>query len=73
MDNNNRTEEQYLQMSIDCRNLVQKKNDEIKDLTKMLLTSYGLVRSGLDRDDTAFFEEIRCMLSEWLDELIFDD
>lgn len=67
------TEQEYLKMSIDCKERIQLKNEKIKDLTKIIFTIYGLIRSGLDREDTAFFEEIRCLISEWLDSEIFDD
>ena len=67
------TEQRYLEMSVDCRDRLQKKNEKIKELTKLLFISYTLVRMGLEHDDNSFYEHLRAELSEWLDESIFDD
>ena len=66
-------ENHIIEMAKDFKDRFEVKTNEIKELKKMIFTIYGLIRSGLNRDDTAFFEEIRCLISEFFDEEIFDD
>ena len=65
MENNN-LENDMLIMAQDCKNRIDKKNQKISQLTKTLFMLYGLIRRGLEVDDTALFEESRSVLSEFL-------
>ena len=71
--NDDITEQRYLEMSLDCKQRIKIKNDKIKELSKLLFMSYTLVRLGLETDDDAFFEQMRSVLSTWMDDEIFDD
>ena len=62
----NPTEQDMLELAIDCKNRIEKKNIKISQLTKTLFMLYGLIRRGLEIDDPAFFEESRSVLSEFL-------
>ena len=65
MENNN-LENDMLILANDCKNRIDKKNHQISNLTKTLFMLYGLIRRGLEVDDTALFEEARSVLSEFL-------
>ena len=67
------TEQEYLRMANDCKNRMTVKSEKIKELTKIIFTLYGLCRSGLEREDWAFIEESRSVISEFFDEEFFDN
>ena len=66
------TEQEYLNMSIDCKQRIEEKNEKIKQLTKIIFTIYGLVVTGLTTEDADYYEEIRCLISNFFDDEFFD-
>ena len=62
------SEQDLIELAADCKNRIDKKNELIKDLTKIIFMLYGLIRRGLETSDDAFFEEARSVISEWFDE-----
>lgn len=61
-------ENELLIMSEDFKNRMTVKNNKISKYTKILFMIYGLTRRGLECEDTAFFEEVRSILSELFEE-----
>ena len=66
------TEQEYIKMSNDCKERIAEKNEKIKQLTKIIFSIYGLVVTGLSREDTAYYEEIRCQISYFFDDEFFE-
>tara|TARA_R110002110_G_scaffold365305_2_gene575258 strand:- start:525 stop:746 length:222 start_codon:yes stop_codon:yes gene_type:complete len=69
MDNNdNNNENDYLTMANDFKDRFKEKNEKISQLTKMIFVLYGLIRRGLETEDSALFEEARGFISEFFQE-----
>lgn len=63
--NLNPTEQDLIEMAQDFKNRIEKKNEKISKLTKLIFVIYGLTRRGLEVQDDALFEECRSVLSEF--------
>lgn len=63
-----RTENEYLEMCNDFKQRMKDKNEKIEKLTKIIFVLYGLIRRGIETEDTAFFQESRGVISEYFDE-----
>ena len=61
----NATEQDLLEMAEDFKNRIEKKNGKISELTKLIFVIYGLTRRGLEVEDSALFEEVRSVCSEF--------
>ena len=66
----NVTEQQYLQLAKESKEIVEKKNEIIKHLSKLILQIYGLVRTMDMDDDLSFIEIIRTILSEEIENML---
>tara|TARA_R110002096_G_scaffold117310_1_gene254335 strand:- start:255 stop:491 length:237 start_codon:yes stop_codon:yes gene_type:complete len=62
----NPTEQDMLEMAEDFKQRINKKNQKISQLTKLIFVIYGLTRRGLEVEDSALFEEVRSVCSEFL-------
>ena len=67
-DNRNPNENDYIEMANDFSNRMKIKNEKITKCMKVIFVLYGLIRRGLEVEDTAFFEEARGFISEFFDE-----
>jgi hypothetical protein len=64
-------ENELLEMSKHFKEVLEKKDYELKDLKKKLFLIYGLIRATDDYfDDHNFIELSRTYLSEWIEEII---
>ena len=61
-------ENELLILGEDFKNRMEIKNNKISEYAKLLFMIYGLTRRGLELQDTAFFEEVRSILSEFFEE-----
>ena len=61
-------ENELLIMGADFKNRIEIKNNKISKYTKLIFMIYGLTRRGLETEDSAFFEEVRSILSEFFEE-----
>mgnify|MGYP003138375823 CR=1 FL=1 len=50
--------------------IVEKKNEKIKHLSKLILQTYGLVRTMDNEEDISFIEIIRTILSEEVENML---
>ena len=66
----NVTEQQYLQLAKESKEIVEKKNDIIKHLSKLILQIYGLIRTMDMDEDLSFIEIIRTILSEEIENML---
>ncbi len=64
-------ENELLEMSKHFKEVLEKKDYELKDLKKKIFLIYGLIRATDDYfDDHNFIELSRTYLSEWIEEII---
>tara|TARA_A100001391_G_C4868996_1_gene224734 strand:- start:159 stop:368 length:210 start_codon:yes stop_codon:yes gene_type:complete len=64
-------ENELLEMSKHFKEVLEKKDNELKDLKKKIFLIYGLVRATDDYfDDHNFIELSRTYLSDWIEEII---
>jgi len=61
-------ENELLIMSEDFKIRMEKKNEKISKLYKIIFMLYGLIRRGLETEEDALFEESRSVISEFLEE-----
>jgi len=61
-------ENDLLIMSEDFKIRIEKKNEKLSKLYKIIFQLYGLIRRGLETDEYALFEESRSVISEFLQE-----
>ena len=66
----NVTEQQYLELAKESKEIVEKKNEKIKHLSKLILQIYGLVRTMDNEEDLSFIEIIRTILSEEVENML---
>ena len=66
----NVTEQQYLQLAKESKEIVEKKNEIIKHLSKLILQIYGLIRTMDMDEDLSFIEIIRTILSEEIENML---
>jgi hypothetical protein len=64
-------ENELLEMSKHFKEVLEKKDYELKDLKKKLFLIYGLIRATDDYfEDHNFIDLSRTYLSEWIEEII---
>ncbi len=64
----NNNENELLIMSEDFKMRMQKKNEKLSKLYKIIFQLYGLIRRGLETEENALFEESRAVISEFFDD-----
>ncbi len=68
------TENEYLQLAEDFKNVVAKKDDQIRDLIKTIFTLYGLTRAGDDYADPDIYGTARAIASDAVSKIMkWDD
>ena len=63
----NNTENDLLIMADTFKDIVEKKNEEIKELKKVLLSVYGVIRVASMNEDEEIVEALRTYLSDYMD------
>ena len=61
------TENDLLIMADTFKEVVEKKNEEIKELKKVLLSVYGVIRVASMNEDEEIVEALRTYLSDYMD------
>ena len=61
------TENDLLIMADTFKEVVEKKNEEIKELKKVLLSVYGVIRVPSMNEDEEIVEALRTYLSDYMD------
>tara|TARA_R110001632_G_scaffold231580_1_gene370415 strand:- start:542 stop:757 length:216 start_codon:yes stop_codon:yes gene_type:complete len=61
------TENELLIMADTFKEVVEKKNEEIKELKKVLLSVYGVIRVASMNEDEEIVEALRTYLSDYMD------
>ena len=69
----NKTEQAYLEMADQYKEIMDKKNDLIKDLKKAVMVLYGLIRTADENHDYDMVIQSRQVASEYIDLFFFDD
>lgn len=65
---NNKTENEYLEICNDFKKRMKIKNDKIEKLMKILFTVYGFIRRASETDEMMLVDECRSFISEVFDE-----
>ncbi len=69
----NKTEQAYLEMADQFKELMDKKSRLVKDLKKAIIVLYGLIRTADENQDPEMMHQARQAASEYLDEFFFPD
>lgn len=69
----NTTEQQYLEMANQFKELMAEKNQLIKQLKKALMVTYSLIRTADENQDAEMMTQARQSASEFIDEFFFPD
>ena len=69
----NKTEQAYLEMADQFKELMDKKSRLVKDLKKAIIVLYGLIRTADENQDPEMMHQARQTASEYLDEFFFPD
>jgi hypothetical protein len=69
----NKTEQDYLEMAEQYKEMMEKKNDLIKDLKKAVMVLYGLIRTADENHDYDMLIQARQVASEYVDYFFFED
>ena len=67
------TEQQYLEMANQFKELMAEKNELIKQLKKALMVTYSLIRTADENQDAEMMTQARQSASEFIDEFFFPD
>lgn len=67
----NKTEQAYLEMADQYKEMMEKKNELIKDLKKSLMVLYGIIRLADENHDYEMVVQARQAVSEFIDKFIF--
>lgn len=67
----NKTEQAYLEMADQYKEIMEKKNELIKDLKKSLMVLYGIIRLADENHDYEMVVQARQAVSEFIDKFIF--
>ena len=63
----NNTENDLLIMADTFKDIVEKKNEEIKELKKVLMSVYGVIRVASMNEDEEIVEALRTYLSDYME------
>jgi putative methionine-R-sulfoxide reductase with GAF domain len=69
----NTTEQQYLEMAHQFREMMEEKNELIKKIKKALMVTYSLIRTADENHDLEMVVQARQSASEFIDEFFFPD
>jgi len=69
----NKTEQDYLEMAEQYKEIMEKKNDLIKDLKKSVMVLYGIIRTADENHDYDMLIQARQVASEYIDYFFFPD
>ena len=67
------TEQQYLEMANQFKEMMAEKNELIKELKKALMVTYSLIRTADENQDAEMMTQARQSASEFIDEFFFPD
>lgn len=67
------TEQQYLEMANQFKEMMAEKNELIKQLKKALMVTYSLIRTADENQDAEMMTQARQSASEFIDEFFFPD
>ncbi len=73
VEEENKTEQAYLEMAGQYKETLDKKNDTIKDLKKAIMVLYGLIRTADENHDYDMVIQSRQVASEYIDYFFFED
>ncbi len=67
------TEQAYLEMADQFKEMMASKNEEIKSLKKSLMVLYGLIKTADENHDAEMMVQARQTASEYIDEFFFPE
>lgn len=73
LENRDHTEQAYLEMAEQFKEINSAKNSLIKDLKKAIMVLYGIIRTADENHDPEMLVQARQVASEYIDIFFFPD